>query len=161
MTKTLIAVQKAFDPKSPGFITTVLSAILAITASIGIDFGLPPDQLAGQIIDVFNSGGLYAVAGLLIVNVVGPIWNFIRKKQPVNWKTILSSTTTIVSLGGVVVAALVYLWGINIPADTPKDILAAIAAKNWALLASYAVANIIIPIVRYFKDKAKTPVPAQ
>lgn len=152
---TQIQIKKNFDVKSPGFITTVLSAILAIAAGIGIDFGSSPDQISNDLVSLFSTGGLTALFGYLVVNIVGPVWNFVKKKVPVNWKQILGSTTTIVSLAGIAVAALVYFWGINIPAETPSDVISAIKARNWALLASLAVANIVIPIVRYFKDLKK------
>ena len=147
MNKTL------FDSKSPGFITTVLSAIFAITASFGIEYGLPSDQLAGDIVFNFTNGGLFAIGALLLTNVVGPIVNFIKKKQAINWRNVLSSTTTIVSVGGIVVAAFVYILHINIPLDAPQQIVDAVNAKSWTALVGYAITNIVIPIVRYFKAK--------
>lgn len=153
MNKTVSKI--SFDPTSPGFVTTLLSALFAIAASIGIDFGSTPDQISNDLFGLFTSGGFAALVGYVIVNVLGPVWNFVKKKQPVNWRNVLGSTTTIVSLAGVVIAALVYFWGISIPASTPTDAVGAIAAKNWGLLISLAIANVIIPIARWFKDRKK------
>ena len=151
--------KKIFDTTSPGFWTTILSAILSITSLMGIQYPLPPDQAAEIIVDTFTSGGIAGLIGILFVNVIGPIYNFIRKKQGVNWKVITSSVTFWVSLGNIFIAAFA-LATINIPPGTPAEIVAAITARDWALLAALVVGNIAVPIIRYLKQKAASKTPA-
>lgn len=149
-----------FDPKSPGFWATVITAILSAMATGGIEFNVPAADLANQLVSTFNTSGIYAVFGILFVNVAGPVYNFVRKKIPFSWDAILGSTTTWVSLGSIAVSALVLFWGFEIPADTPADVAAAIAARNWGLLGSLAVVSILIPVIRGIKairDKKNNP----
>lgn len=144
---------KSFDPKSAGFWATVITAILSAAASGGIEFNVPVGDLANNLVSTFNTSGVYAVLGIIVVNIAGPIYNFMRKKIPFNWANILGSTTTWVSLGSIAVSALVLFWGFEIPADTPADVAAAIMARNWGLLGSLAAVSILVPIIRWIKNK--------
>lgn len=151
---------KIFDAKSPGFWVTVLTAILSAAATGGIEFNVPVGDLANNLVSTFDTSGLYAVLGIVVVNIAGPVYNFMRKKIPFSWSAILGSTTTWVSLGSIAVSALVLFWGFEIPANTPADVAAAIAARNWGLLGSLAVVAILIPLIRGIKAlKAKNSDP--
>ena len=145
--------KKAFDVTSPGFWATIITAILSAAASGGIEFNVPVGDLANNLVSTFNTSGIYAVLGIVVVNIAGPIYNFMRKKIPFNWSAIFGSTTTWVSLGSIAVSALVLFWGFEIPANTPEDVAAAIMARNWGLLGSLAAVSILIPIIRWIKSR--------
>lgn len=143
--------QKVFDAKSPGFIQSILVALFTITGLAGIEYPQPPADIADDIVTTFTSTGIYGILGILAVSIVAPIYNFIRKKQPLTWTNVWSSTVTWVALGGVLVSALMFV-NLQIPADAPANIVSSVQAKNWSLLGSYLVLNIVIPVVRWIRE---------
>lgn len=146
--------KKTFDAASPGFWMTLITAVLSMAATGGVEFAIPVGEIANQLVTTFNSSGIYAVLGIIVVNIAGPIYNFMRKKIPFNWNNIWSSTTTWIAVGSIAVAALV-MWGFQIPENTPSEIASAIVARNWALLGALGAGNLIVPVVRWIKERQK------
>lgn len=151
--------KKTFDAGSPGFWMTLITAGLSAAATGGIEFAIPVGEIANQLVTTFNSSGIYAVLGIVVVNIAGPVYNFMRKKIPFNWRAIWASTTTWIGVGSIAVAGLV-MWGFQIPENTPSEIASAIVARNWALLGALGAANLIVPFVRWIKEKQKKTLPA-
>lgn len=144
--------KKVFDAGSPGFIASIITAILTITGLAGIEYPQLPADIADQLVSTFNESGVYAVVGILIVNIVAPIWNFIRKKEKLNWKNVFGSVTTWLSLAGVAISGFL-LFNLQIPTDAPGQIAGAITARNWSLLGSLLVVTLIIPVIRWIRDR--------
>lgn len=144
--------KKVFDAGSPGFIASIITAVLTITGIAGIEYPQLPADIADQLVSTFNESGVYAVVGILIVNIVAPIWNFIRKKEKLNWKNVLGSVTTWLSLAGVAISGFL-LFNLEIPTDAPGQIAGAITARNWSLLGSLLVVTVIVPVIRWIRDR--------
>lgn len=141
-----------FDPGSPGFIAAIITTVLTVTGIAGIEYPQAPADIADQLVSTFQESGVYAVLGILVVNLIAPVWNFVRSKQKLNWKAVLGSTTTWVSLGGVVVSGLLLL-NLQIPADSPATIAAAVTTRNWYALGGLLVINVLVPVIRWIKSR--------
>ena len=145
----------AFDPKSTGFIASILTAIFTITGLAGIEYPQAPNVISDDLINTFSTTGIYGILGILAVSVIAPIYNFLRKKIPLTWGNVFSSTVTWVSLGGIVVSGLLFVK-LEIPQTAPAEITAAVYAKNWTLLGSLLVGSVLIPFIRWLKSRKAT-----
>lgn len=144
----------SFSQKSPYLWSSLLTFVLTAAAMIGIELPASPEQISGEIISVIQGGGYYALIAVIAVNIIAPVVSFIRKGGKVNLLDLLGSPSFWIAFGSVVVGLLIYL-GIDVPKDTPQSIIGAIFARDWAMLAFVAVANLLNPIVRYLRDRKK------
>ena len=144
--------KQKFDAKSPGFIASITYVILAALAATGVEFPTDAQTLSGDFETTLNTGGIFAVTGLLISSIVFPVWNFTKRGGRITGKKIISNTTFWVSLVTALLASAV-LWGFTVPDGTAEQIVAAVYAKDWGVLLSVIGVNIINPLVRYLKEQ--------
>lgn len=141
-----------FDAKSPGFIASITSVILAALAATGVEFPQDAQALAGDFETTLNTGGILAVTGLLVSSIVFPVWNFKKKGGKVNGKAIISNTTFWVSAVTALLGTAL-LFGFTVPDGTADQIVAAVYAKDWGVLISILGLHIVNPLIRYLKDQ--------
>lgn len=142
-----------FNWRSPHFWLGLLSLLFGAGAVAGISFPSNPGELAGHIVTTISQNGFYSVLGLLAVSVVGPIVVFIQNGGPkITWSQFFGSTALWIYVGGFVASILIVI-GIEIPAETPEQIVAAIYAKDWATLGSVVLANVLNPLIRWIKAR--------
>jgi hypothetical protein len=150
--------QKAFSLSSKNLWFQVTLLLLAIAAGLGINFPSSPEAIAGDIVNTFTNSGIYAVIGILVVSVIGPIYNFIKSKPKLSLKAFVADANNWVYIVSFLASGAILL-GINIPAGTAEQLVAAVFARDWAGIASVAVGSIVVPLVRYFIDKAANSEP--
>ncbi len=150
--------QKAFSLSSKNLWFQVALLLLAIGAGLGINFPSSPEAIAGDIVNTFSNSGIYAVVGILVVSVIGPIYNFVKSKPKLSLKAFLADANNWVYIVGFISAGAV-LIGINIPAGTAEQLVVAVFARDWAAVASVAVGSVVVPLVRFFIDRAANSEP--
>jgi len=143
---------KHFDAGNLNFWARLLIFGFSVLALIGIKFPDTPTDMAVDITTSLSTSGFIAVVGILAISVIMPIYNFVRTKPKINFMAILASPNFWIYLGSFVFGIAV-LYGINIPDGTAEQIVGAIYAKDWTGLFSIAVANIVDPLVRWFRDR--------
>lgn len=144
--------KKTFDAGSPGFLYTIIASVLTIGAISGIQWGQSPEMLADNLVTTLSTGGVFALAGLIVSSVVFPAWNAYKKGLK-TIKEVFSSTLTWIALGNILLAGLA-LTGFTLPEGTVDQIVAAAFSKDWNALISILFTTIIPTIVRFIKDKA-------
>ena len=154
-----MAQTKAFTAGNPNFLASIIIFILSLLASLGVKFAGTPDAVTGEVISAFGTGSVIAIISILAISVGMPLYNFFKTKPKVNFMEFLGSPNTWIYLGTFIVSLLMLL-GINIPANTPGDIVAAIVDKNWEQLIGVAIANILNPLIRWWRDRG-TQIAAQ
>lgn len=147
-----MATKKNFTATNPNFIARIIIFLLSVAALVGVQFPSSPEAIADNIVTTVSSGGLVAVAGILLVSVVMPIYNLVRTKPKITISTIVGSPNFWIYFFSFVLGSLV-IWGINVPDGTAAEIVGAIWAKDWSALAGVAFTNVIDPIIRYFLDR--------
>lgn len=150
--------KQIFDPRSVGFVQSILLAVFSITALLGIQYPTTPEQLTGDIINTVSTSGYYSLVGILLTSIIAPVYNFIKKGVKITWSAIFGSTVTWVSLGGIVVSGAA-LVGLHIDPGTPAAIVTAIIGRDWGTLISLLVTAVVIPVIRFIKAKQQ-PDPA-
>ena len=147
--------KKVFNAASPGFLYTIIVAVLTVFAVSGVHFPSSAEQLAGDITTTLSTGGIYAVIGIIISSVIFPIYNAVRSGLKFSLKTIFSSTLTWIALGNAV-AATIALTGLVLPDGTVEAIVGAVQTKDWIALGTILVQTIIPTIVRWIKQRGQT-----
>ena len=150
--------QKAFSLSSKNLWFQVVLLLLAIAAGLGINFPSSPEAIAGDIVNTFTNSGIYAVIGILVVSVIGPIYNFIKSKPKLSFSAFIADANNWVYIVSFLASGAILL-GINIPAGTADQLVAAVFARDWAGIASVAVGSIVVPLVRYSIDQAANSEP--
>ena len=148
--------KQKFDPKSPGFIASITYVILAALAATGIEFPSDPQTLAGDFETTLNSGGIFAVTGLLVSSIVFPIWNFKKKGGKINGKVILSNNTFWIS-AVTALLGVALLFGFTVPDGTAEQIVAAVYAKDWGVLVTMIGVPLFNTLIKYFKSRQEIP----
>lgn len=144
--------QFKFNSKNLWFQITML--VLAISAGIGIRLPSSPEALAENIVNTFTTSGLYSVIGILVVSVIGPVYNFVRSRPKLSLSAFLADPNNWVYIVGFVLSIMT-LFGIAIPEGTAQEIVRAVYVKDWAAIGGIGLAAIIVPVVRFFMDKNK------
>jgi len=146
---------KNFSWSSKNLWMQVIILTLSIVAGLGVELPANPADIAGSIVNTLSTSGVYAVAGILIVSVIGPVYNFIRTKPKLTLSGVLGDPNNWVYFGSFAVSLLVMV-GINVPGGTAEQVVNAIFVKDWAALVTLIFGNLISPLIRYFIDKNKT-----
>lgn len=144
--------KKVFDAGSPGFLYSIIVAVLTVFSVSGVHFPDTATALAGQITTTLSTGGIYSIIGILISSVIFPIYNAVKSGLKFTVTGIFGSTLTWVALGNVVISILA-LTGIALPAGTVEQVVAAVQTKDWIALISLLVTSIIPTIIRWIKSK--------
>ena len=144
---------QAFSTSSKNFWFQIVLFALSIAAGLGIDLPSSPEVITGDLINTLSSSGLYAVMGILIVSVVGPVYNFIKSKPKLSLSTFLADANNWVYIVSFA-ASLLVLVGVAIPDGTAQEIVRAVMVKDWAAVGSVGLSAIIVPLVRFFIDRA-------
>ncbi len=147
-----MAFKKQFDVTSPGFLYSLIVAVLTIFAISGIRFPTDAGTLAGEITTTLSSGGVFAIVGVLVSSVIFPVYNAIKSGLKFNLATIFGSTLTWIALGNIALSLLA-LYGFVLPAGTLEQIIAAIQVKDWIALGSLLVTTIVPTLVRWIKSR--------
>lgn len=142
----------SFSASNLNFWARLLIFAFSILSLIGIKFPDNPTDMAVDITTSLTTTGFIGVVGILAISVIMPIYNFVRSKPKINFLALLGSPNFWIYFGTFVFGIAV-LFGINIPDGTAEQVVAAIYAKDWTALFSIAVANIVDPIVRWFRDR--------
>jgi hypothetical protein len=144
--------QTNFKSSNLNFVARLIIFALSVLALIGVKFPDDPTTVGTDIATTLSTGGFIAVVGILAVSVIMPIYNFARTKPKVNIWSVLGSPNFWI-YAATFVFGILTLNGINIPEGTSEQLIAAIYAKDWTNLATIAIANILDPLIRYFRDK--------
>lgn len=137
-----------FSTNSPNFWASLITFILSIAALGGVNFGIDPTTLSQKLVTTLQGGSLWAVVGIVVTNLVTPIYYVIRNKafhlslRSSNFW--IQAVTFLISVG--------VMYGIGFEQQAAAGLVEAIAAKDWALLVSIAIPAIINPLVRFLKD---------
>lgn len=153
-----MAAQKAFSVTSKNLWFQISLLILGIIAGLGVKLPSDPASIADSIVNTLSTSGVYAVIGILVVSVVGPIYNFVNTKPKLSFAAFVGDPNNWVYIGSFI-ASLLVLVGIPIPEGTAAQIVNAVFVKDWAALAAIFVGSVLTPIVRFFMDRANKPTP--
>ena len=145
--------KQVFSPTSYHFIFRITTALLAVFAAFQVKFTTDPSTIADQVATTISTSGLYAVIGIVVVSIAGPIWNAVQKKS---FKLIWGSVSTYIYLG-TALGSLLVLVGIEIPDGTAAAIVNAIMGQDWGGLGSVVTLNVLEPLVRFIISKTKKP----
>jgi cytochrome bd-type quinol oxidase subunit 2 len=148
--------KQKFDAKSPGFIASVTYVLLAALAATGVEFPSDPQSVAGDFETTLNSGGIFAVVGLLVSSIVFPTWNFIKKGGKISGKVILSNNTFWISVATAALSVAL-LFGFTVPDGTAEQVVAAVYAKDWGVIFTMIVIPLFNTLIKYFKHKQEQP----
>lgn len=144
--------QKQFSSTNPNFIAMMLIALLGLATSAGIQFPKAPDELAGDIVNTFTTGGYFSLIGILGISIVMPIWNYVRGKSYPTVREFFSKVNTITYIV-IAVLALVGLFGIPVLYTNAGDIAIAIYSKDWAAAIGVIFTSVLQPLFRWLIDK--------
>lgn len=144
---------KFFDAGSPGFLYSVITAALTIFAGMGVAFPKIPVELGSDIVNSFNTGGVYALIGVIVASVVFPIYNAISAGT-FSLKGIFSRNLTWIAIGNALVAGLA-LTGFVLPDGTPEQVVGAVSAKDWMGVVSIVALTVGNTILRLIKQKVQ------
>lgn len=147
--------KQIFDASSPGFLYTIIVAVLTIFAVTGVQFPSPVEVLAGDIETTLSTSGIYAIIGVVVSSVIFPIYNAFKGGLKFSLSTLFSSTLTWVAIGNIVLALLA-LTGFVLPDGTLEYIIGYIQAKDWISLIGLLFTTIVPTLVRFIKDKRAT-----
>ena len=145
--------QKFFVVSSPGFLYSVIVSALAIFAGAGVAFPKVPIDLGAEIVNSFNTGGVYALIGVIVASVVFPIYNAISAGT-FSLKGIFSRNLTWIALGNIAVSGLA-LTGFVLPDGTPEQIVGAVSAKDWMSVVSIVALTVGNTLLRLIKQKSQ------
>ena len=145
--------QKFFEVSSPGFLYSVIVSALAIFAGAGVAFPKVPIDLGAEIVNSFNTGGVYALIGVIVASVVFPIYNAISAGT-FSLKGIFSRNLTWIALGNIAVSGLA-LTGFVLPDGTPEQIVGAVSPKDWMSVVSIVALTVGNTLLRLIKQKAQ------
>mgnify|MGYP003520367833 FL=1 len=145
--------QKFFVVLSPGFLYSVIVSALTIFAGAGVAFPKVPIDLGAEIVNSFNTGGVYALIGVIVASVVFPIYNAISAGT-FSLKGIFSRNLTWIALGNIAVSGLA-LTGFVLPDGTPEQIVGAVSAKDWMSVVSIVALTVGNTLLRLIKQKAQ------
>ena len=145
--------QKFFEVSSPGFLYSVIVSALAIFAGAGVAFPKVLIDLGAEIVNSFNTGGVYALIGVIVASVVFPIYNAISAGT-FSLKGIFSRNLTWIALGNIAVSGLA-LTGFVLPDGTPEQIVGAVSAKDWMSVVSIVALTVGNTLLRLIKQKAQ------
>lgn len=145
--------QKFFEVSSPGFLYSVIVSALTIFAGAGVAFPKVPIDLGTEIVNSFNTGGVYALIGVIVASVVFPIYNAISAGT-FSLKGIFSRNLTWIALGNIAVSGLA-LTGFVLPDGTPEQIVGAVSAKDWMSVVSIVALTVGNTLLRLIKQKAQ------
>jgi hypothetical protein len=151
--------KKNFTASNPNFIARIIIFVLSVFTLIGVQFPSSPEAIADNITTTVSTSGIIAVAGILLVSVIMPIYNLVRTKPKITISTIFGNPNFWIYAGSFAFGLLV-LVGIHIPEGTAAELVGAIWAKDWAALSTIAFTNIIDPVIRYFLDRKNVRVAA-
>lgn len=147
-----------FNTKSPGFLYSVIVAVLTVFAVSGVHFPTSAEQLAGEITTTLSTSGIYAIIGVVVASVVFPIYNAVKSGLKFSLATIFGSTLTWVAIGNIILSLLA-LTGIVLPDGTLEQIIGAVQVKDWGALVNIIFVTIVPTIVRWIKDKKNAQIP--
>jgi hypothetical protein len=152
--------KQVFNASSPGFLYTIIVAVLTIFAVSGVHFPSGPEALSGDIVTTLSNSGIYAIIGIIISSVIFPIYNAIKSGLKFSLTTIFGSTLTWIAIGNIVLSLLA-IYGFVLPEGTVDQIIGAVQTKDWMALGTLFFGTIIPTIVRFIKDKkSKNPATA-
>lgn len=140
-----------FSASSTNFLVNVLNFLLATLAIAGVTLPADPSAITNDLQNTLSASGWVAVVGMVIVNVVNPIYHAFVKGR-FSLTGIFSSSNFWIQLGTLLVSLLVLL-GIEILPGTVEDVVGAIYAKDWVGLAVVLFTNVLNPLIRYLKDR--------
>lgn len=159
MSTKSVTKKKAFDPKSPGFLYTLVVGALTIFTVSGVHFPDSNDAIAGSVVSSLSTGGIYAIIGIIISSVAFPIYNAVKSGLKFNMTTIFGSTLTWVAIGNIILSLLA-LVGFVLPDGTVEQIVGAIAMKDWVSLGGLVFTTIVPTLVRWIKDRKNAAIAA-
>lgn len=145
--------QKQFSTSSKNFWFQAVLLVLSIAAGLGIKLPSSPELITTDLLNTFSTSGIYAVAGILIVSIIAPVYNFVKSKPKLSLTTFLADPNNIVYIVSFAASVLVLL-GVAIPDGTAEQIVRAVMVRDWAAIGSVGLSSIIVPLVRYFIDRA-------
>lgn len=142
-----------FNNKSTSFWVSILTAVLAISATAGIEWPQQPDALASGIVNaVTGPTGYVGLIGIIVTAIAGPVWKYIRKPNKITVAQLFGSPNTWIGIGSAIVALLI-MFGIAIPSGTSEQVVGAVYARDYSLLLTVVVTNLLNPFVRYLRDR--------
>lgn len=145
-----MATKKAvFSASSPNFWANIVTFVLALGALGGINWGMSPEILGDKLVTSLTGGSLWAVVGITVTNILTPIYYVIKNKS---FSLSLTSTNfwaQVITFG----LSLGVTYGIEFDTESADALVGAVAAKDWGLLFTIALAAIVQPLIRYIKSR--------
>jgi len=141
-----------FSASSPGFLYTVIVLALTALAAAGVTFPSTPEAITGEILTGLSQSGVWAISGIILTSVLFPFYN--AYKKGLKWYQILGSTATYIAFGNALFGGLLLL-GIAIPDGTSEAVVGAIVQKDWGNLFNLVLLNVLVPLIRWIKDRKK------
>ena len=145
---------KPFDPKSPGFLYSIIVAALTLFSAAGVSFQQSAEGLASNIVTSLSQGGVYAIFGVVAASIIVPIYNHFRDGGKFNLRDIFSRNVTWVALGNLLLSA-VALTGFVLPDGTVQEIFSAVSTKDWMSLVSILALTVGNTLIRFLKQKTQ------
>ena len=143
--------QPFFKASSPGFINAVITTLLTLVAAAGINFNQDPATISDTLVNTFNTGGIYALFGVVLSNLILPIYNFIQSGLKFSLRAVFSLNTTWIALGNLAAAGLA-LTGFILPDGTAEQLVLAVSVKDWMALISAFALTVGNTLIRFLKQ---------
>lgn len=138
---------------SPNFWTQVATLLLSIFAIGGANFDAA--GVSEKLVDAIWSGSVWAIGGIVVINLVNPIYHWAKTPQVERW-AFLHSLNWWANFGSVLLTIPV-AYGI-FSEDAYQyipDVVKAIAARDWTNLVAVLGMNFILPLIKIFVFKPK------
>ena len=144
--------QPFFNASSPGFINAAITTILTIVAAAGITFPQDAATISDTLVNTFNTGGIYALFGVALSNIVLPVYNFIQSGLKFSLRAVFSLNTTWIAIGNLLASGLA-LTGFLLPSGTAEQLVLAVSVKDWMSVVSVFALTVGNTLIRFLKQK--------
>lgn len=144
--------QPFFKTTSPGFLNAAITTLLTLVAAGGIQFNQDPATISDTLVNTFSTGGIYALFGVILSNIILPVYNFIQSGLKFSLRAIFSLNTSWIALGNLAAAGLA-LTGFILPDGTAEQLVLAISVKDWMALVSSLALTVGNTLIRFLKQK--------
>lgn len=136
---------------STNFWTQVITLILSIFALGGAN--LDPVGVSDKLVHAIWDGSLWSIGSIVILNLVNPIYHWIRTPNTERWAFLHSLNWWVNFVSLVVgIGVITGIYSDNIYTQIPGLVQAA-AERDWYNLLWIAGANFIVPVIKIFVPK--------
>lgn len=144
----------AFDIKSTGFYTSLITGFFGILVMLNIPLPAPPEQITVEIAAVIATKGGWALVGYFIANFAGVAMVIYQKakKKELNFTGLLGNVNLWLLLAGIATSGLM-LWGLKFPDGALASLVRELYAGSYTGVASVFFGQLLNPIIRFIQSK--------